>query len=523
MQCPCPSSPILSVLAPFAVPVSRINWQNALKMLFGTILCNGKRTVCGVLRALGLQNAAGFSKYHRLLNKVTWSTGKGALILLRMLCQLFTGDSKIVIAVDETLERRKGKAITTKGFYRDAVRSTKSNEVNVQGVKWVVMALVVRLPYVLRAFALPFFSVMEPSSSYNKSRGKRHKTTIDWTCQMMLQVVRWLRKPFTLVGDGGFASGKLAWLCLRHAVTLVTRLKMNAALYDLPEKKPRGRPAKRGKRLCSFREMLTMSDLLWEAKKIKTYSGRERFLKFLTGTGLWGAEAFEPVPIRWVLVVDPENRLDPLPLMSTDVTLSAEEILALYIDRWAIEVTFEETREHLGVETQRQWSEKAVSRVTPILMALYSLICMMGHLLKARDGLEPEKTAWYDKQHVTFSDFLRAVRRELGQENPLPEQYASKPLGKSETSHQRQTHEKLVVRCEVRQENCLSEKYASTRSGEGQPTHEQQVHEELAVRRDLRRASPFSEKCSSAPSGENKRPHEQQMHEELVESLSGFA
>ena len=101
-----------------------------------------------------------------------------------------------------------------------------------------------------------------------------------------------------------------------------------------------------------------------------SYGGILKRVRYLTNTALWGVSGSEPVPIRWVLVADQEGKLDPLPLMSTDVELSAEEIISLYMDRWAIEVTFEEAREHLGVETQRQWSDKAIERTTPVLLGL---------------------------------------------------------------------------------------------------------------------------------------------------------
>ena len=119
---------------------------------------------------------------------------------------------------------------------------------------------------------------------------------------------------------------------------------------------------------------------------------------------LWAIDGFEPVPIKWVLMTDPSGRLNPLPLMSTDVSLSAEEIMALYIERWSIEVTFEEAREHLGVETQRQWSEKAIHRTTPVLMGLYSLVCLMANALHKEQAINAENTAWYKKKTATFAD-----------------------------------------------------------------------------------------------------------------------
>lgn len=126
-----------------------------------------------------------------------------------------------------------------------------------------------------------------------------------------------------------------------------------------------------------------------------------------------GVDGFHPVPIRWVLVIDPEGDLDPIPLMCTDVTFSAEKIIELYIKRWNIEVTFEQVREHLGVETQRQWSDKAIARTTPILMGLYTIICLVANRMHAEEPIEVAQAAWYEKQDATFSDLLKAVRKLL--------------------------------------------------------------------------------------------------------------
>lgn len=403
---------ILPFLVPFATLFSKRNWKNAQTLLLGAILCKGKRTVCSILRALGLEQEPGFSKYHRILSYVDWSPLKGASILLNILVKYAKG--RFVFFIDETLERRKGKKIKAKGFYRDAVRSSKSNVVNASGLKWLVMAISVRFPFAKRAFALPFFTVLQPSAKCCTKLKKRHKTSLQWVCQMIMQVVRWLPQvPFTIVGDGAFACGELGWLCLRYNLRLVSRLKMNARLFDFPEVcvGKKGRPAKKGTRLVSFKDMLTMSDLDWKEATVISYGGKAKQVRYVSHTCLWGATGFEPLPIRWVLVTDPEGKLDPLPLMSTDFMMSAEEMIALYIDRWNIEVTFEEVREHLGVETQRQWSDKAIARTTPVLMGLYSLVCLMASEMNKAKAIEPENTAWYEKEVATFADLLKAVRK----------------------------------------------------------------------------------------------------------------
>jgi hypothetical protein len=414
------SPSIIAILWPFSVLFSRSSWQTALTMLLGAVLCRGRRTVTGILRVIGLSQDSGFSKYHRILNSLDWDPKRGSAILLKLLLKLI-GEERPVILIDETLERRKGKKIRAKGYYRDAVRSSRSKAVNTTGLKWLVMALSTRFSFAKRAFALPFFTVLEPSEKSTKQQGKRHKTALDWSIQMVMQLVRWAPAiAFILVGDGGFACAKLAWTCLRYNIALVSRLKMNAAIYALPEEAPkgkRGRKPKKGARLIAFQEMLKMEDLPWEEVEVAGYDGKKKRVKYLTNTALWGADGFCPVPIRWVLVKDPTGEMDPLPLMSTDVNLIAVKIIELYVDRWGIEVTFQETREHLGVETQKQWSDKAIARTTPILMALYTMVCLIGHRMNEERPLMAEKTAWYDKERVSFLDLLKAVRVSLWKDN----------------------------------------------------------------------------------------------------------
>lgn len=228
------SPEILAVLLPFSTLFSKPSWQKAVTLVLGTLLCTGKRTVCSALRAMGLADDDGFARYHQLLNRAKWSPLKAGHILLSMLLTLLPKGGPLVLFIDETLERRRGKKITAKGYYRDAVRSSKAQLVKASGLKWLVMAVSVKLPFMRRALALPFLSVLEFSKKHDEQKKRRHKTTLRWTRQMVCQVLRWIGKKrrIILVGDGGFAAGQLAWDCIRHGVTLVSRLKMNARLFD---------------------------------------------------------------------------------------------------------------------------------------------------------------------------------------------------------------------------------------------------------------------------------------------------
>jgi DDE superfamily endonuclease len=415
------SPAILANLSPFAILFSRPVWKHALTLVMGTILCRGKRTVCAALRMMGLSDEVNFTKYHHVLNRVEWSLLSAAQILLNLIVNVIGNENPLVFFIDETLERRRGPKIKAKGYYRDAVRSSKNIVVKSSGLKWLTLAISWRFPFSARHFALPFMTVLEPSAKSDKAANRRHKTTLQWTIQMLIQVVRWLKNtPIILVGDGGFACGELAWRCLKLKICLITRLKMNARLYDFPPLDTpgkRGRKKTKGAKLFSFKEMIGMPDLGWTEIIVEGYGKKKKKLKYISNTSLWGVDSFRPVPIRWVLVIDPEGELDSLPLMSTNLNISPEKIIGFYIQRWNLEVTFEEVREHLGVETQRQWSDKAIARTTPILMGLYTIVCLIANRLQEEHPIEVAQTAWYEKKDAAFSDLLKAVRKILWKDN----------------------------------------------------------------------------------------------------------
>jgi len=412
-----PPPAILTYLLPFSILFSRPVWKNALVLIFGTILAKGKRTVTSCLRVMGLKNEENFPKYHWVLSHAKWSSLMASKILLGLIIKFVGKQTPLVMIIDETLERRKGKKIKAKGCYRDAVRSSEKNVVKCFGLKWITLTVLVKFPWSERRWALPFMTVLEPSERSNQASKKRHKTSVDWSIQMFKQVRRWLPEvALTVLGDGGFATAALCWECLWLKISLVSRLRIDARLYDLPPERhsgTRGRPPKKGKKLMSFKDMLNVEGLPWKEVEVNGYGGKRCKVKYISNTALWHVESYEPVPIRWVLVVDPTGKVDPVPLFSTDVNLSGEQIIELFVERWSIEVTFEEVRAHLGVETQRQWSDGAIARTTPVLMGLFSLVSLMANEFLGDEKLEKGEAAWYQKDNGTFSDVLTLIRKEL--------------------------------------------------------------------------------------------------------------
>lgn len=410
---------ILDVLFAFAPLFSNSVWTHAKVLAIGAILCTGKRTVTSVLKIMGMKDEKRFTNYHRVLNRANWKPLQAARILLGLLVRLVAPSLPLIIAIDETIERRKGKKINTKGCYRDAVRSTEKNVVKCFGLKWISMMLIVPLPWSKRPWALPFLTVLAPAKRYNEANGKQHKTTVDWAIQMIKQVGRWLPdKDIVLVGDGAYAAVALALCCagLSVPVTLVSRLRLDAALYDSPPPDQPGKPGpkpKKGKKQPSLKKRVEYPNTSWTPIEILWYDGIKRSLEIFSGISLWYTPGKAPVPIKWIVVRDPEGKLRTEAFFCTNLEAGELQILRWFILRWNIEVTFEELRAHLGIETQRQWSDKAIARSTPALFGLFSIVVLVAIKMLKDATIPILKCAWYRKPEATFSDVIAFVRRHI--------------------------------------------------------------------------------------------------------------
>lgn len=405
-------SMILAYLQPFRVIfLTNKTYLKASLMLVGALMCRGGRTVCGILRVLGLQGETAFTKYHNVLNRSRWNTLKASRILLE---QIDTDKQEpLKIVIDSHLERRRGSHISAKGCYRDAVQSSRNYTVISPGLKWLSVMVLKRFSWCQRILALPFLTVLVPSEEGNKKKRKRHKTLQGWTSQIIRQMKRWLpHRKIILTADSEFAVAEIAKTCSKLQIGFVSRLKLNARLFDFPFKlKGKGRPRKKGLRLTTGAQMLASPNLQWELAEVCWYGGIRKNVFYITAKCLWHVMGHEPIPIRYVLIKDPQNEFNAVLLMSTDEKLEAIQIIETYVSRWNIEVTFRESREHLGIETQRQWSDLAISRSTPILFALYSLVLLIGTCLFEKHLIQINKAAWYQKEEVKFSDILASIRK----------------------------------------------------------------------------------------------------------------
>ena len=408
-----------AVILPFAgMFVQQRTWRHAQLLLLGALLTPGQRTVCAILRVAGLCWERRFVSYHRVLNRAVWRDRVGTRRLFDLLVATFVPRGPVLLGVDDTIERRRGKRISAKGIYRDPVRSSKSFFVKTSGLRWLSLMLLAPITWAGRVWALPFLTVLAPSARYCRERGLRHKRLTDWARQVALQARRWLPdREIVLVGDSSFAALDLLASLVRQGLICVTRLRLDAALYEpAPPRRPgaKGRPRKKGARLPTLAQVLADPDAAWQTLRISGWYGTpERRLEVCSQTAVWFHSGLPLVPIRWVLLRDPQGEFDPQALLCTDPARTPSQIISWFVQRWPVEVTFREARDHLGVETQRQWSDRAIARTTPCLLALFSLTALLGNQLNPRARLAAAAAAWYRKTQPTFADTLAAVRKEI--------------------------------------------------------------------------------------------------------------
>jgi DDE superfamily endonuclease len=385
-------------------------------LVVGALLAPGKRTVTSCLRVMGLAWERRFTNYHRVLNRAQGAALQASKILLGLiLLGLVPPGAAVVLGAEDTVERRRGRKIKAKGCYRDAVRSSKKHVVRCFGLKWVSMMILVPVPWARRGWALPFLTALcWPKAKRPK---RRHKTSVDWVRQMMKQVRRWLpERRLVLVVDGGFAAVALALACRDSQVTMVARLRLDAALYHPPGPQPagkRGRKPLKGHRQRSLKVWAARSDTPWEELEVDWYGGERKALWVFSRPALWYTPGWAPVAIRCVLVRDPAGKLSDAAFWCTALQATPEQILGWVVMRGSVEVTFEEVRAHLGLETQRQWSDQAIARTTPVLLGLFALVTVLALHLCPSGQVPVETTAWYHKAEPTFSDCLTLVRRHL--------------------------------------------------------------------------------------------------------------
>jgi len=396
-----------------------------MTLLTGARLSQGHRTVTAALRSTGTSRQATGAPDERCSIEHDGLLTVVSRQLPLLIVETFVPAGACVdLVIDETLERRWGSKIKKRGHYRDSALSSKERSVSSPGLRWIVMAVVVTLPWTQQRWALPFLCVLATTPEVSERLGKRHKTIGMWAHQMISLVHRWLPdRSIKLMGDTAYSVLELGLHAKHQHVTLITTGRLDAVLHEPPPQRTQhtiGRPRVVGTRLPALEQVLQDPETGWQSLTLDWYSERERTVEICTGTALWYRYGSDPLPIRWVLTRDPLGKRPSKAIFSTDPTQTAEQIVSDFMKRWSLEVTFEEGRAYLGIETQRQWSDRAIERSTPLLFGLYSLVTLFGRALHPNGQIPVAQAAWYRKHTATFRDVLALSRRHLWGQGTFP-------------------------------------------------------------------------------------------------------
>jgi hypothetical protein len=303
-----------------------------IRLMTGWVLCTTRRTVTGMIpfaEPLGLR---AHDAYHRFLPDARWDLPRLWQMLAWMLVQTFCRSGTITLALDDTLFHRSGRQVNGAGYWRDAVRSTQKHIVYAWGLNLVVLTLQLQPPWVGEPLGLPINM---------RLHRKKGDTLIQLAQQMINEIAEWFpERRFRVVGDGFYATlaGKSP-----AETTLISRMRRDANLYDLPlkrRKKQRGRPRKRGKKLAKPE---TMANRVQNWQTV-TFRQRGNIItrRVYTRVVLWYAVSHTPVLL--VISRDPDSNEKDDFFFTTHLSMTAEEVLECYNDRWAIEDTFKNTK-----------------------------------------------------------------------------------------------------------------------------------------------------------------------------------
>jgi len=375
-------------------------------MVVGMITQAGNKTVCGMLAGAGLSRAWSHDRAHRFFTRAMWSIDAVGLAVLDLIVShLLHDDQMIVVAVDDTAHRRRGRKVDGAGWIHDGAMIGRHRMTF--GHCWVVTGIVVNLPMLSRPVCLPV--------ACRRWKGKGSTSATELACQMVTAIAA--RLPghrLHVVADAAYHSKHVCDLPAQ--VTWTTRPPANAALYELAPQRTgkRGRPRVKGDRLGTPAQIA--ASLSWQAVTVCRY-GRVETTHTAAIVCLWYG-AFGPLPVRLVCARDRDEPKAPmLILVTTDLTHSPADLISRYAMRWAIEVTFFDCRQTLGVGQARNRTPAAVERTWPFGMYVYSLVIIWYAL----HGHQPDIVAqrrlaapWYlSKTDPSFTDMLTTLRHTI--------------------------------------------------------------------------------------------------------------
>lgn len=410
------ASSFIELLAVFSGCFTRPSFHSFVWLMSGWILRVGRNThtVTGVVEAAGAIGVKHHSSFHRFFRSACWQPDDLGCAMLRLVVRLVGQHRPILMTLDDTLARHTGKHIASAGMHHDPLLSTQKKKFFHFGHVWVVLSVVVTVPLWNKRFALPVLMRLYRSQKTSSELGLVHRKKTELAAELVQLAKRTIgERQLHVVADAAYVNRALL-TSLPQGVELTGRARMDAAIYQPPPpRRPgqRGRPRVRGARLPSPEQRAQHGQAKWQT--IATLiSGKPATLRVQTFDAMW----YKAAPgrlLRFVLVRGwPGHQKDDV-LISTDLTSTAEQIIATYTRRWPTEETFAWAKQKLGFEDPHNRTERAVQRTAPMALWAYSLV-VYWYLTVGRHcrSAQLKPLPWYQKAVPSFADMLATLRRE---------------------------------------------------------------------------------------------------------------
>lgn len=375
--------------------------QNFTHLVIGWILCTTRRTISAIHPFADPQRRRAHDAYHRFFPKARWKPSCLWQILAKFLVAIFYPNGTIPVDLDDTIFHRTGRKVQGAGYFRDAVRSTVKQVVYCWGLNLVVLSLRVKTPWG-RELGLPI--------NMRMYRKQGSASLIDLAETMIRELADWFPgRRFRACADGFYAP--LAGRGFPRT-ELISRIRCDAAIYDLPPKKKKGQRGpkpKKGPRLPTAQQ-LARQVRSW--KRLKTIErGKVKYRLVYTQVVIWYKVSQEPILL--VISRDPQGKEKDKFLFSTDVGAKSAQVIGGFAGRWSIEETFKNTKQSLGAQQPQTWKGVGPERSAVIGLWLYSAV-WLWYLQGYRKKKVLQLLARYrGKSHPSFQDALAALRRVL--------------------------------------------------------------------------------------------------------------
>lgn len=406
---------LLTLLLLLRPAFTRPSFLRFLSLFAGWVLCSGPHAVTESLVASGVAGRRHHAAFHRFFSRARWSMDELGRLLLVLLAAMAQGPLRLLL--DDTLCHHKGPKVFGLGCHLDAVRSTRKTRCFAFGHVWVTLAVLVRVPFSSRQWALPILFRLYRTQADNQAQGLAHQTKTLLARQMLQQVLHWLPDmPLELVGDGLYSCGTLV-KGLPPRLVFIGSMRPDAAL-SRPRKRP-GRSPKTGRTLTRDvpvpkpQQLFRDASVPWQSMVACLY-GVEKTVEYKELVARWRSVAGLCL-LKIVLVKMEGGTLPFRVFFCTDSLRTSRQVIEGYAQRWAIEVLFRDLKQLLGFAASRARTPLAVLRTAPWVGICYSLLVLWYVQLAAplpHLGL-PQRPWYRTKQTVSFADILRLAQRTL--------------------------------------------------------------------------------------------------------------